>query len=369
MERPVVKAIGTPVGELDTPALVVDLGRMEQNIEALHSLFRDGSVGVRPDVSQHKCPAIAHAQLSSGGTVGGISVSGVGEAEEFAAAGFSDILVASEIVTRSKIARLCSLARRSSISIAVDNLGNVGDLSEVALAGGVTLDVLVDIDTGGGTSGVAPGRPALDLAKEVARAGGLRFAGLMRQADAVPEDGPDERLTGISQAVQPLLETRELLETEGIVVSSVSVGATYDYDFEAITEGVTEVRAGSYPLMDYNGCRSLGRFLPAAMVLATVVSHSAPDYAVIDSGHKAIPHDRGLPVVEGMAGVRMIRLSAEHGALELDAEAQDRLDVGVKVRLIPMDLGTCVNQYDYIHAVRDGKLEAVWEISARGRLD
>ena len=121
MERPVFKPVGTPVEQLDTPVLVVELSTMEQNLEYLGSFFNRSGAKARPHVSAHRCPAIAHKQLAAGGTVGGISVSSVGEAEVFAAAGFTDILVASEVVTRPKIRRLCSLARDSKIAVAVDS--------------------------------------------------------------------------------------------------------------------------------------------------------------------------------------------------------------------------------------------------------
>ena len=121
MERPIFKPIGTPTEELDTPTLVVDLDALAHNIEAVHSFFREREAKLRPHVEAHGCPGIAHRQLASAGTVGGVSVSTVGEAEVFAQAGISDITVANEVVTSQKIARLCALARSSRVTVAVDN--------------------------------------------------------------------------------------------------------------------------------------------------------------------------------------------------------------------------------------------------------
>src|SRR6266446_1137544 len=147
MERPIFKPVGTPVAQLDTPALVVDLTLVEQNISTLHAFFEHGEAKVRPHVTAHRCPALAHKQLTAGGTVDGISVTTVGEAEVFADHGFDNICVANEVVTPQKIRRLCALARRASMIVAVDHPANVRDLSAAAEAHGVTLQVVVDLHT------------------------------------------------------------------------------------------------------------------------------------------------------------------------------------------------------------------------------
>ena len=367
MESPLFKPLGTPVEQLDTPVLVVDLTTMERNLETLHSFFRSSHASARPNVTTHKCPAVAHLQLAAGGTVGGISVSGIDQAEVFAHAGITDILVANEIVTGAKIKRLCSLARTSRLMVAVDNPKNVHDLCEAAQASGAALRVLVDINTDLARSGVQPGTPALGLAKDVVDAQGLRFAGLMTCGSAVLGNDYQELVASSSKVIQAVLDTRELIEGAGIDVEIVSVDGTLDYESAGFMEGVTEVRLGTYPLMDYSYYQYQSRFEPAAKVLSTVISHPTPSLAVADAGHKAIGPDRGLPFLEATPGARVTRLSAEHSVLELEGEARDSIDVGTKVWLTPWDLGLCVNQYNYFHAVRDGKLDAVWEISARGR--
>ena len=163
MERPIFKPIGTPVAQLDTPALVVDLALVEHNIATLHAFFQQREAKVRPHVTAHRCPALAHRQLAAGGTVGGISVTTVGEAEVFADHGFDNICVANEVVTPQKICRLCALARRASVIVAVDSPANAHDLSTAAEAHGVTLQVVVDIHTRLQRCGVEPGPPAVDL--------------------------------------------------------------------------------------------------------------------------------------------------------------------------------------------------------------
>ena len=369
MERPVFQPVGTPVEELDTPALVVDLEVMGQNIETLHSYFRQAEAKVRPHVSCHQCPNIARLQMAAGGTAGGIAVTTVGEAEVFSNAGFDDILVANEVVTLPKIRRLCALARLNRITVAVDNPQNVAVLSKLAGDAQVTLNVLVDIDAGFGCCGVAPIGDAQELARLVHSSPGLDFQGLMSYEGPLLYQKRSELEDETRRRLQLVLDTRQLIEAEGIAVSTVSVGSTSNYDIAGQMTGITEIQAGSYPLMDHNYCRYRTEFTPAAKILASVVSHSVEARAVLDSGHKTTGPDLGVPFLEGVAGATATRFSAEHGILELEPEAFTCLKSNEKVWLVPFDLALCVNQYDYIRAVRRGKLEGFWPVAARGRWD
>ena len=376
MERPVFQPTGTPVMDLDTPALVVDLDVMDRNIEILHGRFNQSGAKVRPHVTGHQTPKIAHRQLQAGNNVGGISVTSVGEAEVFSDAGIADILVASQIVTRAKIRRLCTLAGSNRIGVAVDNPQNVSDLSQAAEAQGVTLGVLVELDVGLGRCGVAPGDEALELARAVANSPGLRFDGIMAIAplpsfSSEASDFPErqERDATSWQVLQHVLETRELIEKNSLPVSVVSVGGTHNYDVAAGMAGITEVQAGSYPLMDHLYCRMRPEFSPAAKVLAAVISRPTGASAVLDAGHKATGPDQGLAVLEGVAGAQAVRFSAEHGVLDLQSGPAQNMKSGDKAWLVPFNLGLCFNQYDYVRAVRGDKLEGFWPIAGRGRFD
>ena len=372
MERPVFQAPGTPVEELDTPALVVDLDVMDRNIATVHACFSQSSAKIRPHAGRHQCPRIAYRQLRAGATVDGIGVTTVGEAEVFSDAGIRDILVANQVVTQPKIKRLCVLAGSNEIRVAVDDPGNVAALSEAATASGITLGVLVELDVGLGRCGVTPGDQALTLAKIVARAAGLRFDGLMA-IPPIPDIGEDsdtpdrsQRDTETRYHLQQVVDTRELMEKEGLAVPTVCVGGTHNYEFAAGITGITEVLAGSYPLMDYNLSRWRPELKPAARILTGIISRPNADSAVLDAGHKATGPDRGLAVLEGISGAQATRFSAEHGVLALDGEAAQQIGPGDKAWLVPFDLGLCLNQYDYIRAVKGGKLEGFWTIAGRG---
>jgi D-serine deaminase-like pyridoxal phosphate-dependent protein len=367
MERPIFKPVGTPVQQLDTPALVVDLAILERNIETLHAFFRQREAKVRPYIEAHRCPAIAHKQLAAGGTVGGICVSTIGQAEVFTAHGFSDVFIASEIVTPPKIGHLCALARHARITVAVDQPQNIQDLSNAARTHGVALHVVVEIHTRGNRCGVAPGQPALELAELVQQAPHLEFAGLITREGPTPTEDPEKLAAESRQWIQKVLDTRAIMEKAGIPVRTVGVGGTYNYEIAGAMVGVTEVLAGTYTLMDARYARSRPAFKPAARVMATVTSRPEPGTAIVDAGQKAVGIDTGLPVVDDMPGATVVALSAEHGRLRLQGEADGKVALADKIWLTPWDIGTCVNLYDYIHAVRDGQLEVIWDVAARGR--
>lgn len=367
MERPITKPLGTPVEQLDTPTMVVDIDALEENIETLHSFFRQRRAKVRPHVEAHRCPAIAEMQLASAGTVGGISVTTLGEAEVFADHGFSDIFVANEIVTPRKIQRLCALSKQAKITVATDSLANVRDLSEASSQDRVPLRVVVEIHTGLERCGVEPGRPAVDLAKAISAAGGLIFAGLMTYEGTILTEDPQDLTAESRKWIQQVLDTREMLEREGLEVQVVSVGATHNYEVAGSMSGVTEVPAGSYALMDYRYLAHRPQFKSAARIMSTVTSCPDPGTAIIDAGQKAAGTDTGLAVVDGTSGAQLTRMAAEHGIMSLDETASDQLHIGDKVWLLPREAGSSINVYDFLNVVRDGKLEAVWDVAARGR--
>lgn len=367
MERPIFKPIGTLAEELDTPSLVVDLSLMEGNLATVHSFFGNLKAKLRPHIEAHRCPAIAHKQLDAGGTVGGIAVTTLGQAEVFSASGFTDISVTNVIVTSQKIARLCALAKSTKMTVAVDDERNVNDLSEAANANGLSLDVLVHINTRLNSYGVDPGKPAVDLAKAISRAPALRFAGLTSYSGDMLDLPPTNVAAESRKWVQCVLDTREMVEKAGLDVNVVSVGSTHDYEVAALLDGVTEVTAGTYVLMDEKYRQRRPQLHPAASIVATVTSVPENGMALTDGGQKAIGADTGLPSVDNIDGVTAGGLSAEHGKLVWEEDVDIHFELGDRIWQTPWDIGACANLHDYIFAIRDSKLEAVWDVSARGR--
>jgi D-serine deaminase-like pyridoxal phosphate-dependent protein len=356
---------GTPLAELDTPALLIDLDIMESNIEKMASFFRGVSANLRPHSKTVKAPILAHKQVDAGAI--GICCAKVGEAEVMVAGGIKDIFITNQIVTPEKIARLMSLGHQAKIRVAVDTADNVADLSRAAVKHGLQLEVLVEVDVGTHRSGVQAGQPALKLAMAVERAAGLKLAGLMGyEGTCVFIPDFETRETSAKKALDPLLQTVKLLEQNGISVGVVSSGGTGTYNITGLLPHITEIEAGSYIFMDGRYRSVLQDFDCALTVLATVVNRPAPDRATIDAGVKAMSTDFGLPQPKNLPGAELFGLSEEHGHIRVEQEAS-RLKVGDVVEIIPSHCDTTINVHDHYFGVRNGTLESVWEIRARGR--
>ena len=350
MERPILKPIGTPAEELDTPALVVDLDILESNIASYHRRFPDSGPKLRPHLQPHLSPAIAHMQLRAPGTVGGVAVSTLGQAETFAQHGFHDILITNLAVARSKIGRVAALARRTDLKIGADNPRNVADLGSAATSAGSEIAVLVVVRDATEFIGAAP-EDAVNLAALIKDTPGLRFAGLM------------------SSNAEPLTEAASNCSNNSIQAPIVALTLSENQDILDTASGVTEIISGSYALMDAASQSAMPDLRPAARLLTTVMTHQDEGLVWLDAGQKATSIDTGLPSVDGVPGASVSRMSAEHGGMVLEDGASWDIDLGSKVWLIPHNIANTVNVYDYIHAVRNGKLEAVWEVAARGRYD
>src|SRR5262245_14029002 len=157
--------VGRGVAELPTPAPLVDLDALEANIAAMAEFFGPLPARLRPHAKTHRAPAVARRQIAAG--AGGITCAKVGMAEAMLDGGIADLFVANQVVAPQAIVRLCRLASRAAITVAVDDARNVADLSAAARTHHVILNVVVEVDAGMGRCGVQPGQPALDLARTV----------------------------------------------------------------------------------------------------------------------------------------------------------------------------------------------------------
>src|SRR5438034_1366774 len=167
--------------DIPTPALLLDLDRFERNLRRMAAHARAAGKHLRPHAKTHRCPEIAQRQVTAGAL--GVACAKVGEAEVIARAGVRGLLITTEVVAPAAIRRLMRLVSAAPDTLlVVDNAANVADLGREAAADGVTLSVLVDVDVGNRRTGVAPGEPALALARAVAAQAALRFRGLQGYA-------------------------------------------------------------------------------------------------------------------------------------------------------------------------------------------
>ena len=212
-------SIGQRLEEVDTPALVLDLDAFERNLETLKQSVA-GKVRVRAHAKTHKSPDIARRQIAAGAV--GVCCQKVSEAEALVEGGVQDVLVSNEIVGAPKIARLAALSRRAHLGVCVDNLDN---LREIA-ASGARLDIYIELEVGMGRCGIAPGEPALALAREITKAPGLRFGGLQAyHGRAQHMRTMAERRAHIARAAEAVSATKALFKRPKKVVMSSCVGS------------------------------------------------------------------------------------------------------------------------------------------------
>lgn len=355
---------GTLLDELDTPALIVDVAVAERNIEKMQQFVSSHGTAVRPHSKTHKSPFWGHKQLAAGAI--GITCSKVSEADALVDGGITEVLIANEIVGRSKITRLAALNRRANVVVAVDDASNVRDLSDAAEAAKVKIGVVVDVNIRLNRCGVEPGEPSTTLAKIVASSQGLRLDGLMGYEGHVTAL-PDEKRRIVMEAMAKLRFAHDELKGAGLPTRIMTAGGTSTYNVTGTVDFVTDVQCGSYIFMDGAYLKEMSDFEPALTVLSTIISRPAPERAVLDVGKKSMSLEAGLPLVVGTPGATLARLNEEHGVLQLEGEAR-KLRIGDRVRLLPMNCGTTINIHDYYFCMRDGVLEDVVQVAGRGRM-
>jgi D-serine deaminase-like pyridoxal phosphate-dependent protein len=362
--------------EIPTPALLLDLDRFERNLERMADHVRRAGKSLRPHAKTHRCPEIARRQVAAGAL--GVACAKLGEAEVMAAAGVRGLLITTEVVSPATIARLVALLRQApDTMVVVDNAANVPELARAAAAAGVVVNVLVDVDVGTRRTGIAPGEPALALARAVAGERSLRLRGLQGYAGHCAHVmGWSARRAASHAALAPLMETRRLLEAAGLPVEIVAGASTGTYDIDSELAGLTELQSGSYCVMDLDYRRIGGRhgasltdFEMALTVVATVVSVPTPDRAIVDAGLKAFSTDKPFPpeAVE-RPGLTYEFAGDEHGRLVV-TDPSRRPTLGERIEFFPPHCDPTFNLYDRIHAMRRDRVEAVWDIAARGRSD
>jgi 3-hydroxy-D-aspartate aldolase len=357
------------LGEIATPALILDLPAFEANLAAMRQACAARGVRLRAHGKAHKTPELARRQIADGGSAG-ICAQKVAEAEAFVRAGIDDVLVANEVVADGTIDRLARLSATARMAVCVDDATVVPRLGAAVRRHGGTLGVVVEIDVGAGRCGVSPGTPAADLAATVAAEPGLRFAGLQAYHGAAQHlRTPDERAAAIARAVDLVRQSLAALERRGIPCPDVTGAGTGTFTLEAASGVYTEVQAGSYAFMDADYARNTPAedapaFAHALFVLATVMSTAGSGRAVVDAGHKAASIDTGLPVVHGRPEIAYVGASDEHGVV---TDPASTLRLGDRLLLIPGHCDPTFNLHDHVVAVREGRVEAVFAVAARGK--
>ena len=361
------------IWDLDTPALLVDMDRMEANLDRAAEYAKENRLGLRPHTKTHKSTFVARMQLDRGAC--GLTVAKVGEAEIMAGTGTPNLLVAYPVWGDAKWKRLVELAKRVPVTVALDNMESASGLARHASRAGVEVGALAEVDLGMGRCGYPPGDRFRRFVRELSKVPSLRFEGLMfypGNVDPVAPDG-DDQLDRLGSELHDVLDG---MEADGIPAQVVSGGSTPTLYSSEFIKGMTEIRPGTYVFNDrtqvamgagtWDDC--------AATILTTVVSTPRPHAAVIDGGSKTFTSDPVRPIgkgcgrIQGRPEIKFKRMSEEHGVLDLRKHTGPSVRVGDRLRIIPNHVCVAVNMHEQVFGIRGERVETTWAVEARGKL-
>jgi D-serine deaminase-like pyridoxal phosphate-dependent protein len=373
---------GSSVQELDTPALLIDLDKLEQNIKRMQAYTVSRNLSHRPHIKTHKTPEIAKMQIQAGAT--GITVAKLGEAEVMAAHGIKDIFVANELVGAVKMRRLVALARDVRLSVGVENVKHVELLAEAFENEAKALEVLIEVEIGDERTGVKP-ENVQAFAEFIQTKKGVKLKGLFTHEGHDYGASSKEQLVAIAKDSRRVMVdiARGLERALGLAGLEVSVGSTpalladLVFGHDLTQEGVTELRTGTPIFFDAHQSNIIGHTeWCAASVMAVVMSTPTPDRAVIDAGAKTLAIDKAAGNLReaqsfgklvGHDGYAVTRLNDEHGVIT-GTGAGEHFQIGDLVRVIPNHVCPCVNLHEVAYGIRNDKVEVVWQVAARGKL-
>lgn len=356
--------IGMPVGDLETPVLVIDMDALEQNIGVIAEHYREKHIRLRPHGKNHKSPRILAMQVAAGSTVGGVCAAKVSEAEVFVDAGADNVLIANQVIDADKIRRLALLARRVETMVAVDAETQIERLAAGARAVGATLGVVVEIDTVMRRAGVRSIEHAVALARIVSAMPNLRFRGVMsHQVPLVRAPNRAQRFAEGALSIERVLETKKAIEAVGIAVEVVSTGESWTYDVAATYPEVTEIEGGTYVVMEVPYAY-MREFRFAARIMGRVYALPNAHTAIGDVPIDAIGAPNGAPTVEGFDGVAVSEI--DHHGVVLSSEDILPLEIGTHFFLLTHQQDVTMNRWDRYIGVRNGVVETIFDASARG---
>src|SRR6202161_1367521 len=359
MTTPLAAKIARDYG---TPVAVIDMDRVERNIARIQAACDAAGVANRPHIKTHKSPMLARLQVAAGAH--GITCQKLGEAEVMANGGIDDILISYNLIGEEKMVRLGALQAKANMAGAADNSGFTAALPQAAAASGRPLSVVVECDTGRKRAGVETPAEAIALAREIAAADGLRFAGFMLY--------PTE--TGWAEAQRFFDQALAGVRAHGLDAAMVSTGGTPNLKNVGKLKGATEHRPGTYIYNDrMQVAAGVASWDDCALnIYSTVVSRAGPDRGILDAGSKTLTSDTG----GGLDGhglilehpeARIARFAEEHGFLDR-ARSTPRPKVGDVVRIVRNHVCVVVNMMDEVVMVRGDEIIGVLPVAARGKL-
>jgi D-serine deaminase-like pyridoxal phosphate-dependent protein len=361
------------VSEIDTPALVVDLDVMERNLLRVADYARDHDLRLRPHTKTHKSTRIGRRQLQGGAA--GLTVAKVGEAEVMLGAEPADLLVAYPVIGRTKLTRLMEVARRTRVTVAVDGLFAARQISDAAREAEVDMGILAEFDAGFGRVGVAPGEPLVALVQSISRLPRITFEGLAFYPGHI-KSNDEEGLAELGEVGRIVESVLADFRRADIEVKIVSGGSTPTLFHSHEIPGLNEIRPGTYVYNDLSTVRSGACTLEdcAATLHCTVVSTARPGQMIVDGGSKTFSSDRLPNTSEPISGyvleapaARFFKMNEEHGYVDI-SRAETEFSVGDRVRIVPNHVCAAVNLHDQVYGIRGDRVEEIWKVEGRGKL-
>jgi D-serine deaminase-like pyridoxal phosphate-dependent protein len=361
------------ISELETPALLIDLDIMERNLARVAGYARSHGLRLRPHTKTHKTPEIGRRQMKAGAA--GLTVAKVGEAEVMLAAEPGELLVAYPVIGHSKLRRLCEIARKTPVTVAIDSHAALRQLLDAAREHQVELGVLAEADVGLHRIGLDGLDPLLDLVKGICKSSRLRWEGITFYPGHIKlmDDGGREQITELSRLVESLVEGLRAAGHHPRIVSGGSTPALY---YSHQVAGLNEIRPGTYIFNDRNTveCGSCSWDDCAASLMVTVVSNARAGQVIIDGGSKTFSSDRLATTgqatfgrVVGHEAASFHKMNEEHGYVDISRTGA-RFEVGDRLHIIPNHVCVAVNLHEQIYGVRGDVVEQVWKVEGRGKL-
>lgn len=368
-------AVGMDEADIQTPCLILDLDALERNVKKMGDYAKAHNMRHRSHGKMHKSVDVQNLQEELGGAIG-VCCQKVSEAEVFVRGGIKDVLVSNQVRNPAKIERLANLPKLgATITVCVDDVDNVAELSAAATKAGTELNCYIEIDCGAGRCGVTTTEAVVEIAKAIDAAENLKFTGIQAYQGAMQHmDSFSDRKAKTQIAIDQVQEAIDALTEIGLKPEFVSGGGTGSYYFESNSGVFNELQCGSYAFMDADYGRILdedgnridaGEWENALFILTSVMSHAKTDKAIVDAGLKAQSVDSGLPFIYGRDDVEYIKCSDEHGVV---SDPNGVLEINEKLKLVPGHCDPTCNVHDFYIGVRNGKVETVWPVSARGKM-
>lgn len=362
--------------ELDTPALLIDKDQVLDNIRFMQDYANKYNVNLRPHTKTHKMPYLAKMQIDGGAK--GITVAKVGEAEVMAESGIDNIFVANEVVGDKKLERIKILNRRIDISFGIDSIVHVMEIEKVFEGEGKKAQVLIEIEVGENRSGIIEEEDFVSLVKYIKECNNVNLRGIFSHEGHSYGAKDVEDLKRIFDESQiRTLKFAKLADELGSPIDVVSIGATPPSIHNLpIMEGITEIRPGTYILMDASQGNALGTYdRCAASVLATVISKPTDERVIIDVGAKGITmqtRNKGICTTKGLGyikehGIYIDSVFDEHGII-YDKDFSNNIQIGDKVEIIPNHICPVCNLYDKAYLLSKGKVVEEVSILGRGKI-